>query len=242
MMKYNDVIADLEIIANNVALYSNLFMIFFDHFTDEQTVNIKERFRYKMVLLPHQTGSFIPVNVFSNCELLVQDDDNNYVPWIQSGPSLIPGGGTGLFASRVFDKRDIITIYLGRKLNDGEPTTYACNDITAANIKGGLSIPYLLAHFINHAGNKTPNCELIGYKIVALRKIRKNEEFLFCYNRDVFCGYCATQMDHSNTTFCENEQECNYMNCTDKKLYATCSDIQCLYKLCKLHYFNAMID
>jgi hypothetical protein len=92
MMKYNNVIADLEIIANNVALYSNLFMIFFDHFTDEQTVNIKERFRYKMVLLPHQTGSFIPVNVFSNCELLVQDDDNNYVPWIQSGPSLIPGG------------------------------------------------------------------------------------------------------------------------------------------------------
>ena len=53
MMKYNDAIADLERIADNVALYSNLFMIFFDHFTDEQTVNIKERFRYKMVLLPH---------------------------------------------------------------------------------------------------------------------------------------------------------------------------------------------
>jgi hypothetical protein len=177
-MTYNGIKADFEKIAANVSAYSDLFLVFFNHFTDDHTVDINKRFRYKMVFHPHQACSFYPTALFANCELFVQDDNGNYVPWIQSGPSLIDGAGTGLFASRDFKKGDIITIYLGRKRNDGEPTKYAFLDVTAADMKGELSNPYLLAQLINHAGEINPNCKIEGHKIVALRNIKKKKNFV----------------------------------------------------------------
>jgi len=242
VMAFNGIKSDFDKIAANVSAYSDLFLVFFNHFTDDQTVDIKKRFRYKMVFHPHQTCSFRPKALFANCELSIRDDNGIYVPWIRSGPSLIVGAGTGLFASRDFNKGDIITIYLGRKWTHGEPTTYAFMDVTAADMKGELSNPYLLAQLINHAGEINPNCKIDGYKIVALKNIKRNEEFLLHYNRDIFCGLCSTQMDHDNKTFREDGRECSYINCTKKTLYAICNNTRCPYRLCKFHYLNAMIN
>jgi hypothetical protein len=65
----------------------------------------------------------------------------------------------------------------------------------AMQIDGSLSIPYLLAHYINHHDTNFNVQISESGLVVATRNIKKDEELLVHYNRDQICTECWNSMD-----------------------------------------------
>ncbi len=101
-----------------------------------------------------------------------------------------------MFAQREFCEKEFVTAYLGIvELNPLE-TEYVFQNINGkVECKfGSLREEFWFAHRMQHGSGAAVNIKIKSdYTLIALRKIRKGEELLFDYNRDVLCLTCKTE-------------------------------------------------
>jgi hypothetical protein len=182
-------------------------------------------------------------SLYSNMDLsikLVVMQGGNEVDWIMMKKSSISGSGFGLFSLRRFRENDVISVYLGTKINVEEKLDYAFLDVNGRPQileKNGLIQEYWLAHRINHGRYEQVNVAITGdYKISALRTINKGEELFLDYNRDILCSHC-------------NEESCFKHNmlvigvCSDCKKRELCSKhcSKCRRFICTECYYYSQI-
>jgi hypothetical protein len=117
-------------------------------------------------------------------------------------------------AQREFCEKEFVTAYLGIvELNplEIEYVFQNINGIVECQF-GSLREEFWFAHRIQHGSGVAVNIKIKSdYTLSALRKIRKGEELLFDYNRDVLCLTCKTETRLCNKfgTASELCSECN---------------------------------
>ncbi len=171
--------------------------------------------------------------------MIVKKDDFEF-DWIEMKKSSIPNSGFGVYALRNFEKNEVVTIYLGDVVEEGEKLDYAfgvLNGIPEWVERSGLIWEYWLVHRINHGMIDTINVAIGNdYKITATRKIHKGVELFLDYNRDVYCSNC-----HVESCFC--------YNIITNSLCSDCNKVQksnkhceiCLQYICTNCYYKSQI-
>ena len=121
--------------------------------------------------------------------------------WLCLKNSRIPNSGLGVFALRVFQKNDFITVYLGKKESDILETEYVFHGINGrvGNKTGCLKEEFWFAHRIQHGSGPAANVKIKNnYSLIALRDLRVGEELFLDYNRNINCPSC-----NKETGFCD---------------------------------------
>jgi hypothetical protein len=185
------------------------------------------------------TNSILYKNEGLNLTMIVKKDDVEF-DWIELKKSSIPNSGFGIYALRNFEKDEVVTVYLGDVVQDGERLDYAFGVVNGRPEwveRSGLIREYWLAHRINHGRNDTINVAIgKDYKVIATRKILKGEELFLDYNRDVFCSNCHVESCFANNvitnTLCS---ECNKVQESNKHCEV------CLRYICTNCYYKSQI-
>jgi hypothetical protein len=174
-----------------------------------------------------------------NLTMIVKKDDVEY-DWIELKKSSIPNSGFGIYALRNFEVDEVVTVYLGDVVEDGERLDYAFGVVNGRPEwveRSGLIWEYWLAHRINHGRNDTINVAIgKDYKVIATRKIYKGEELFLDYNRDVYCCNC-----HVESCFVHNDitntlcSECNKVEESNKHCEI------CVRYICSNCYYKSQI-
>ena len=157
--------------------------------------------------------------------------------WIEMKKSSIKDGGFGVFALRDFSPDELITVYLGEKVN----YTYHFKDIVGLHkisCDNSFQEEYWFGHRLNHCSDKRKNVEMrSNYLLCASTKIKAGDE-LFCdYNRDCFCKVCKNDRHLSMQDF-PTIAKC--INCQGKKRCFKMCDC-CHHFMCSKCYDNFQI-
>jgi hypothetical protein len=141
-------------------------MIYDIHKTSELSLRTKQVvFKINEFLV---TKSTLYKNDGLNLTMIVKKDDVEF-DWIEMKKSSIPNSGFGIYALRNFEVDEVVTVYFGDVLEDGERLDYAFGVINGRPEwveRSGLIREYWLAHRINHGRNDTINVSIgKDYKI-----------------------------------------------------------------------------
>jgi len=116
--------------------------------------------------------------------------------WVHIKQSTIPNAGNGLFPSHKFMPGDNVGIFLGRKLgnrdiSNRQYSNYAMEDRDPCDRKGKMMHWYFMSQFINHGNYTVANIRFDpGFQSVCTKITNKDMEFLFDYQRQIFCKTC----------------------------------------------------
>jgi hypothetical protein len=153
--------------------------------------------RTDRIILKVMEFSVTNSSLYKNMDLkhnLIVKQGRNEMDWIMMKKSTINEKCFSLFALRDFEEDEVISVYLGEKVNTEEKVVYVFLDINGRPQRleeSGLIQEYWLVHRINHEHFEQVNIVITtDYKISAKRKFFKDEELFMDYNRDVLCSHC----------------------------------------------------
>ena len=162
---------------------------------------LKRAKQYMQKGIDETSRNFVWLRDMDNISRLYMKEDknkkmSNLVPWVHIKMSKIPSAGSGLFASRNFNKDETITLYLGdiKQISESSNYSFGYSKRFVVDIKGNETRfhKYIGAHMINDMhfceGNKDEkllcnNASLnTDFRITAKRYIEEGEEISMSYN------------------------------------------------------------